>query len=203
MSFCRIWREARHRIVGFPGRFHAWDAKAQNWRYNSNYSCEVSMVLTGAAFFHVVSTIFGSHVYRLPWQLKSPRWFLLVLFHVVNRFCQPRLYFIGYHGNCHSFQYYSYLYSYYLPAENWGEKIDAIVSFSKMGVIHVEHLGASGTSKSPPGGSLKFHNIKNFWNINPPTFMGGVRVIWAIRKFIAMSSQFIYSSTLSRISAGK
>ncbi|XP_044750897.1 exostosin-3 [Coccinella septempunctata] len=49
----RVWREHRHRIVGFPGRYHAWDINTQNsWLYNSNYSCELSMVLTGAAFLH-------------------------------------------------------------------------------------------------------------------------------------------------------
>jgi len=48
----RVWREHRDRLVGFPGRFHAWDANATNWNYNSNYSCELSMVLTGAAFYH-------------------------------------------------------------------------------------------------------------------------------------------------------
>ena len=48
----RVWRESKERIVGFPGRYHAW---SQNeWFYNSNYSCELSMVLTGAAFFHKV-----------------------------------------------------------------------------------------------------------------------------------------------------
>ena len=59
-SFCfsmflpRVWREARDRIVGFPGRFHAWDARHPGWLYNSNYTCELSMVLTGAAFIHKV-----------------------------------------------------------------------------------------------------------------------------------------------------
>jgi len=49
----RVWREHRDRLVGFPGRFHAWDTVAQTaWNYNSNYSCELSMVLTGAAFYH-------------------------------------------------------------------------------------------------------------------------------------------------------
>lgn len=51
----RVWREARDRIVGFPGRYHAWDINHQSWLYNSNYSCELSMVLTGAAFFHKVN----------------------------------------------------------------------------------------------------------------------------------------------------
>ncbi|XP_041360950.1 exostosin-like 3 [Gigantopelta aegis] len=48
----RVWREERDRIVGFPGRFHAWDGIHHSWHYNSNYSCELSMVLTGAAFYH-------------------------------------------------------------------------------------------------------------------------------------------------------
>lgn len=49
----RVWREHRDRIVGFPGRFHAWDLNFNNgFLYNSNYSCELSMVLTGAAFVH-------------------------------------------------------------------------------------------------------------------------------------------------------
>lgn len=34
------------------GRFHAWDVNHGGWLYNSNYSCEISMVLTGAAFVH-------------------------------------------------------------------------------------------------------------------------------------------------------
>lgn len=53
----RVWREARDRIVGFPGRFHAWDVRHSSWLYNSNYTCELSMVLTGAAFVHKVRTV--------------------------------------------------------------------------------------------------------------------------------------------------
>ena len=51
----RVWRESRDRVVGFPGRYHAWDVRHGGWLYNSNHSCELSMVLTGAAFFHKVS----------------------------------------------------------------------------------------------------------------------------------------------------
>ena len=40
----------RDRIVGFPGRHHSWENGG--WFYNSNHTCELSMVLTGAAFFH-------------------------------------------------------------------------------------------------------------------------------------------------------
>jgi hypothetical protein len=52
--FSSVWREERDRIVGFPGRYHAWDTQSKMWYYNANYSCELSMVLTGAAFFHKV-----------------------------------------------------------------------------------------------------------------------------------------------------
>lgn len=58
----RVWREARDRIVGFPGRYHAWDMTHQSWLYNSNYSCELSMVLTGAAFFHKYYAYLYSYV---------------------------------------------------------------------------------------------------------------------------------------------
>uniref|UniRef100_A0A5S6QUL4 Glycosyl transferase 64 domain-containing protein n=1 Tax=Trichuris muris TaxID=70415 RepID=A0A5S6QUL4_TRIMR len=46
----RAWRESRQRIVGFPGRFHSWIN--HSWYYNSSHSCELSMILTGAAFIH-------------------------------------------------------------------------------------------------------------------------------------------------------
>ncbi|XP_064597614.1 exostosin-3-like isoform X1 [Liolophura sinensis] len=58
----RVWREERDRIVGFPGRFHAWDLSHKSWLYNSNYSCELSMVLTGAAFFHKYYAYMYSHI---------------------------------------------------------------------------------------------------------------------------------------------
>uniref|UniRef100_A0A8C6WDU8 Exostosin-like 3 n=1 Tax=Neogobius melanostomus TaxID=47308 RepID=A0A8C6WDU8_9GOBI len=62
----RVWREARDRIVGFPGRYHAWDVNHQSWLYNSNYSCELSMVLTGAAFFHKYYAYLYSYVMPQP-----------------------------------------------------------------------------------------------------------------------------------------
>ena len=50
----RVWREARDRIVGIPARFHAWDSKNQKWRYAAGTVCELSIVLTSAAFYHKV-----------------------------------------------------------------------------------------------------------------------------------------------------
>ena len=52
----RVWRESRDRLVGLPGRYHAWDVRHGGWLYQANVSCELSMILTGAAFFHRVST---------------------------------------------------------------------------------------------------------------------------------------------------
>ncbi|KIH58520.1 EXTL2, alpha-1,4-N-acetylhexosaminyltransferase, partial [Ancylostoma duodenale] len=46
----RVWRENRHRIVGFPARHHArYD---EQMYYNSNHTCQLSIILTGAAFLH-------------------------------------------------------------------------------------------------------------------------------------------------------
>lgn len=65
----RVWRESRDRIVGFPGRYHAWDGLQNSWMYNSNHSCELSMVLTGGAFFHR----YYAHVYSqlMPESIRS------------------------------------------------------------------------------------------------------------------------------------
>ena len=48
----RVWRENRDRIVGFPVRYHAWNFSSNSFAYQSHLSCEYSMVLTGAAFYH-------------------------------------------------------------------------------------------------------------------------------------------------------
>ncbi|KAK6047167.1 EXTL2, alpha-1,4-N-acetylhexosaminyltransferase [Cooperia oncophora] len=46
----RVWRENRHRIVGFPARYHA--RYGDEMYYNSNHTCQLSIILTGAAFLH-------------------------------------------------------------------------------------------------------------------------------------------------------
>uniref|UniRef100_A0A0N5AV68 Exostosin domain-containing protein n=1 Tax=Syphacia muris TaxID=451379 RepID=A0A0N5AV68_9BILA len=46
----RVWREQRQKIIGFPARYHAkYDNQIY---YNSNHTCQHSMILTGAAFLH-------------------------------------------------------------------------------------------------------------------------------------------------------
>lgn len=47
-----VWREFPDRIVGFPSRTHIWDNITMSWKYESEWTNEISMVLTGAAFLH-------------------------------------------------------------------------------------------------------------------------------------------------------
>lgn len=65
----RVWRESRDRIVGFPGRYHAWDSGQNSWTYNSNHSCELSMVLTGGAFFHRYYNYI--YTYQMPQAIRT------------------------------------------------------------------------------------------------------------------------------------
>lgn len=65
----RVWRQSRDQIVGFPGRFHAWDINQNSWMYNSNHSCELSMVLTGGAFFHKYYSYL--YTYTMPEAIRS------------------------------------------------------------------------------------------------------------------------------------
>ncbi|CAH1799396.1 unnamed protein product [Owenia fusiformis] len=48
----QVWREFPDRLVGFPSRLHLWDNTTQKWKYESEWTSEISMVLTGAAFYH-------------------------------------------------------------------------------------------------------------------------------------------------------
>lgn len=50
----KVWREFPDRIVGFPSRTHVWDNSTQRWKYESEWTNQISMVLTGVAFHHKV-----------------------------------------------------------------------------------------------------------------------------------------------------
>ena len=65
----RVWRENREKLAGFPGRFHAWDMEHKTWNYNSNYSCELSMVLTGAAFYSKYYSYL--YTYNMPQAIRD------------------------------------------------------------------------------------------------------------------------------------
>ncbi|XP_067627154.1 exostosin-2 [Eurosta solidaginis] len=64
-----VWREFPDRIVGFPSRIHVWDNISMHWRYESEWTNQISMVLTGAAFHHK----FWSHMYTyaMPGNIKD------------------------------------------------------------------------------------------------------------------------------------
>ncbi|KAI5703393.1 hypothetical protein M8J75_011250 [Diaphorina citri] len=47
-----VWCEFPDRIVGFPSRTHGYDNITQSYTYESEWKNEISMVLTGAAFYH-------------------------------------------------------------------------------------------------------------------------------------------------------
>ncbi|TRY72016.1 hypothetical protein TCAL_09607 [Tigriopus californicus] len=48
----QVWREFPDRIVGFPSRTHIWNNATSRWKYESEWTSQISMVLTGAAFYH-------------------------------------------------------------------------------------------------------------------------------------------------------
>lgn len=50
----QVWREFPDRLVGFPSRVHRYDKQSNRWRYESEWTNDVSMILTGAAFYHKV-----------------------------------------------------------------------------------------------------------------------------------------------------
>lgn len=51
----QVWTEYPEHLVGFPGRVHFWSDKEKIWKYNSEWTNNISIVLTGAAFYHKVS----------------------------------------------------------------------------------------------------------------------------------------------------
>ena len=71
--FHRVWRENRDRLVGFPGRHHAFDSSTDSFYYNSEHSCELSLVLTGGAFFHKVSYICAIIKEQKPWRIYQQK----------------------------------------------------------------------------------------------------------------------------------
>ncbi|XP_072762562.1 exostosin-2 isoform X2 [Anoplolepis gracilipes] len=61
-----VWREFPDRIVGFPSRIHMWDNSTNCWKYESEWTNSISMVLTGAAFHHKTTK---RYCYRNFWIL--------------------------------------------------------------------------------------------------------------------------------------
>ncbi|KAL4709682.1 hypothetical protein ACJJTC_007413 [Scirpophaga incertulas] len=65
-----VWREFPDRIVGFPSRLHVWDNVTYSWRYHSEWTNQISMVLTGAAFHHKIWSWYYTH--KMPAEIR--RW---------------------------------------------------------------------------------------------------------------------------------
>lgn len=64
-----VWREFPDRIVGFPSRLHVWDNTTNSWRYHSEWTNQISMVLTGAAFHHKIWSWY--YTYKMPPEIRS------------------------------------------------------------------------------------------------------------------------------------
>uniref|UniRef100_A0A1A9VGR4 Exostosin-2 n=1 Tax=Glossina austeni TaxID=7395 RepID=A0A1A9VGR4_GLOAU len=64
-----VWREFPDRIVGFPSRLHVWNNFTSHWRYESEWTNQISMVLTGAAFLHKYWSYM--YTYRMPPIIKQ------------------------------------------------------------------------------------------------------------------------------------
>ena len=54
LSFLQVWLEYPKQIVGYPGRVHWFDERERKWKYESEWMNNISVVLTGAAFYHKV-----------------------------------------------------------------------------------------------------------------------------------------------------
>ncbi|XP_047515093.1 exostosin-2 [Pieris napi] len=64
-----VWREFPDRIVGFPSRLHVWDNVTATWKYHSEWTNEISMVLTGAAFHHKIWSWYYTH--KMPSEIRQ------------------------------------------------------------------------------------------------------------------------------------
>ncbi|XP_052239253.1 exostosin-2-like isoform X2 [Dreissena polymorpha] len=64
-----VWREFSDRLVGFPSRVQLWDNTTGKWRYESEWTNEISMVLTGAAFYHKYFSYL--YTYNMPGDIKA------------------------------------------------------------------------------------------------------------------------------------
>ncbi|KAL4002697.1 Glycosyl transferase 64 domain family protein [Acanthocheilonema viteae] len=63
----RVWREQRTKIVGFPARRHS--QQGNDILYDSNHTCQLSMILTGAAFIH--KAYLYAYTYGMPQVIKE------------------------------------------------------------------------------------------------------------------------------------
>ncbi|KAL8558763.1 hypothetical protein ACOMHN_043706 [Nucella lapillus] len=60
------WLEFPERIVGYPARGHYWDEERGRWRYSSKWANDYSMVLTGAAVYHRLASLYHATQPAVP-----------------------------------------------------------------------------------------------------------------------------------------
>lgn len=65
----QVWREFADRIVGFPSRVHRWNNFTKQYRYESEWTNDISMVLTGAAFYHKYYNYL--YTFEMPKKIKE------------------------------------------------------------------------------------------------------------------------------------
>ncbi|XP_025420812.1 exostosin-2 isoform X2 [Sipha flava] len=65
----QVWKEFPDHIVGYPSRTHVWNNKTNTWKYESEWKNEISMVLTGAAFYHKYWNY--AYTYIMPSNIKQ------------------------------------------------------------------------------------------------------------------------------------
>jgi len=64
----QVWREFPDRIVGFPSRLHVWTENGK-LKYESEWKNDVSIVLTGAAFYH--NYFNHLYTYKMPGDIRE------------------------------------------------------------------------------------------------------------------------------------
>lgn len=90
----KVWREFPDRIVGFPSRTHVWDNSTQRWKYESEWTNQISMVLTGVAFHHKVLfspasfSLINIYIY-INWTQKFPGINVVYTFFIITEQGKP------------------------------------------------------------------------------------------------------------------
>ena len=64
----QVWREFPDRIVGFPSRLHVWTENGK-LKYESEWKNDISIVLTGAAFYH--NYFNHLYTYKMPGDIRD------------------------------------------------------------------------------------------------------------------------------------
>ena len=68
----QAWQEFPDRLVGFPGRVHVYDFDRHMRHYESEWLNNISLVLTGAAFYHKVTLLaLNARLFAILWPISG------------------------------------------------------------------------------------------------------------------------------------